>query len=103
MVAAVGGQGDDREWRDWGDRRGRVLTVLPDVGPAAEDERSLAGVRSRAALLPGRGEADRVGGVFVAPDAVHDRGEAEGDGHGLVEGDVARYLIDDVNALVPVL
>ena len=89
-------QDDDGEWRDWGDasERGRVRTVLPDVSPAPEDERRLAGVRGRAALLlPGRGEGDRVGGVLVAPDAVHDPGEAEGDGRGLVEGDVARYLI----------
>ena len=59
----------------------------------------MAGVRGRAALFPGRSEADRVGGVLVAPDAINDRGEAEGDGCGLVEGDVVWNLMDVVDVL----
>ena len=35
----------------------------------------------------------------MAPDAINDRGEAEGDGCGLVEGDVVWNLMDVVDVL----
>ena len=59
----------------------------------------MAGVLGRATLFPGRSEAGRVGGLLVAPDAINDRGKAEGDGCSLIEGDVVWNLMDVVDVL----
>ena len=63
-------------------------TVLADRGAAPEDEGSLPGVLGLPAFLPGRSEPDGVGAFFVRPDAGCDRGKAERDSSGLVEGDL---------------